>query len=506
MPEHAPPQQAEADGTINLETKPRQVKAWLDRLPLTEPVVCALELLKFLAACNRTDLPDHRRQQLLDLIEPVLLRVRESLRAMYLDAPLPMDARNQSQADMAGALLTEAAEAYRLLIQVHLEPHFRLFGNDPLPDLLRGRLGQLRNLLIHHYETHAAVPEGLWLDLHQTYSLALKLGYADSPPENQGPSATDLYRAALLLAVADPYRMPRYELPWVLDLIDQRGMLATLVPATATRVRPGAFAIDNKSDAPPFALARDDDPLLQAWSLSLNTGEPVKFLTWLINYLDSPKSALDTDLEPVLRNPRYPSFLERLRRQWSASQQRLSTRRPTEQPLDYQLRAGFASLVAGLVTAGGAQPADASDLAICQAINLSAGGMTLTKEGALGTAIRVGELVGVRQTRQDAWQVGVVRWLRSPEQGEIAFGVQLLAPYAQVTELLTHQATSGPKALLLTTQRGTPETGLLVTQPGDLPAGGTGRILIGDQIRGLKIEKRVEVTSGLASCRVRLIG
>lgn len=508
MPDHATPPQAEAEATINLEAKPRQVKAWLARLPATEPMPCALELLKFLAACNRADLPDERRRQVLELVEPVLDSTRQSLRALYLDAPQPMDTRSQSLADMSGALLAEAAEAYRLLIQAHLEPRFRLFGSDPLPALLRGRLEHLQRFLIHHYETHAAIPAGLWLDLHQTYSLAMKLGYADSQPEDARPSATDLYSAALLLAIADPYRMPRHELPWALALIEKRGSLAKLVPATAVRVRPGAFAIDHKADSPPFALARDADPLLQGWNLSLNTTESVKFLTWLINYLDSPAAAQATKLEPVMHNPHYPAFLERLRRQWSASQQRLAARRPTQRPLNYQVRAGFASLVAGLadVDGVGAAPADTTDPAICQAVNLSAGGMTLTKEGALEIAIRVGELVGVRQTARDAWQIGIVRWLMSPEQGEIAFGVQLLAPHARVVELLAPQALSGQQALLLTSQRNRPETGLLVTLPGGLPADPLGRVLLDARDTGFEIEKRVEIAPGLAACRIRLTG
>jgi hypothetical protein len=499
------PPQVGAEGTINLETKPRQVKAWLDQLPLAEPVTSALELLKFLAACNRGDLADDRRQQVLDLLEPVLAKVLASLRTLYLPASQPLDARTQSLADMAGALLTEVAETYRLLIQSQLEPRFRLFGNDPLPALLRGRIGHLRQLLIHHYETLAAVPTGLWLDLHSTYSLALKFGHADERPEQGGATTTDLYRGVLLLAVADPYRMPGHELPWALDLIDRQGALAQLIPSTALRSRPGTFAVDHRADAPPYPLARDVEPLLQAWTLTLNTTEPVKFLTWLINFLSDPDAVKANDLDPVLRDSRYPAFLHRLKRQWSAAQQRLAARRPTERPLDHQICTGFANLLACLAKSdeGTSTPADAG-LATCQATNLSAGGMTLAKEGLLDIPIEVGALVGVRSSPQAPWQIGVVRWLRAPQQGELAFGVQLLAPHAQVAELQPPKDTSKKQALLLSTQHGVPEAGMLIAEPGALSEGTSASIRLGDQVRKIELEKRVDILPGLASYRVRL--
>jgi hypothetical protein len=481
--------------------KPRQVKAWLSALP-AEALPRGLAILQFATACNRADLPDDRRGQLLEVLEPVLLDAQSALQSQYRDAPLPMDATSQARADLAAALLTELAEAYRLLVQAHQAPGFRLFGPGPLPGLLRGRLGHLSRLLRHHYEIHAALPEGLWRDLHQTYALAVKLGHAASAASEGGPSATDLYRAALLLAIADPYRMPRHELAWALDLIQQQGDLVQLVPATAARLRPGCFVVEAKADEPPFPLARDHDPLHHAWSLSVNVTQMVKFLTWLGNRLDDPTRRFDPEIEARLRDPRYPVFLHRLKRQWSAAQQRLSKRRPAARPVTYQVCAGFASLVASLSARDPGQFAVVN----CRATNFSAGGMTLVKAEGPSLPLQVGILLGVRENPKAPWQVGVVRWLRSPQQGELAFGVQLLAPCCQVATLLAHDRTAISPALLLSAQVGRPESGILVSPPALLPSGPMARILVRGQSLDIKLEQRLQLATDLDTCRIRVIG
>jgi len=507
MPDTSKQSPSEAGGTINLETKPRQVQAWLSGIESSDPVAGAMALLKFLAACNRSDLPEERRRQLLDLVEPVVSKIRGALRWQYLKSPPPLDMARQSQADLASALLTEIADAYQLLISANLERSFRLFGGDPLPGLIRNRIGWLCQGLVHHFEIHAAVPDGHWLVLHQCYTLAMRLGHTEVA-DAEGVSATDLYRGALLLAIADPYRMPDHEVPWALDLIARHGKLAQLIPASATNLRPGSFALDHHRDSPPYALARDHDPLLQTWSFSLSTMELVKFLTWLLNYLASPKAQLDPELAPHLRDPRYPAFLQRLKRQWSASLQRLQQRRQTERPLDYQIVSGFSALTAVLAREGATRvmPSVAPMPAHCQATNVSAGGMTLRMMGDLSMPLQVGDLVGLRPDAESPWQAGIVRWLRSPAQGEVGFGVQFLPPHARLAQLLPANSEAGSPALLLCTQAGPIEGGLLVTAAGVLDARSAPAIRIEGRVMTIRLEKTIELGASLDACRVSLAG
>ena len=485
----------EAGWTINPDAKPRQVKAWLARLDAGQPQAAALALLKFISASNRHELDEARRLEQLELIEPVALKMHGALRWQYLKAPPPLDMTRQSLADLAAALLAEMAESYQLLIGANLEPTFRLFGSDPLPQLFRRRIHWLHQCLVHHFEIHAAVPEGLWLWLHQCYTLCARMGHADSV-DAEGQAATDLYRAALLLAIADPYRMPDHELPWALGLIASHGHLARLIPASASQLRPGNYAVDHHRDQPPFALARGQDPMLQAWSYSLSTTELVKYLTWLLNALPSLKTRPDVPEAASLRDPRYPAFLQRMQRQWSASFQRLQQRRPCERPMDYELVAGLASLTALLDRPSPDRPGAEQ----YQATNVSAGGMTLRKSGEVRQALQVGIVVGLRSKPGEVWQPGVIRWLRVPSQGEVEFGVQFLPPHAHAVQLLP----AGVMALLLCTQPGLPESGLLVAQAGSLGTGREVQLLVAGQTRAVRLDKEVNLAPDLAAWRISL--
>jgi hypothetical protein len=102
--------------------------------------------------------------------------------------------------------------------------------------------------------------------------------------------------------------------------------------------------------------------------------------------------------------------------------------------------------------------------------------------------------------------VGVVRWLRSPQQGELAFGVQLLAPCCQVATLLAHDRTATSPALLLSAQVGRPESGILVSPPALLPSGPMARILVHGQSLDIKLEQRLQLATDLDTCRIRVIG
>lgn len=450
------------------------------------------------------------RSETLALAAPRFWEILASVRARYLDGNWPLDETRQSLADLRGALLDEWAESHRLLMQKPRLARFRLFREDPLPAHVLQRLFCLRHLLLHHYEIHAAVPPGLWLDLHQTYAYARRIRHVDDRSDGaQSETSTDVYRSVLLLASADPYRLSHQELQWTLDLISEQGMLAQLTPAASPCLRPGVFAVDTQADAPPYPLARDQDPLLQAWSHTLNTTELVKFLTWLLNQLDT-HALPDAEPDAAWCDPRYPAFLQRLIRQWGASRQRLTKRRPVQDLVLHEVVIGFAALCEDLARQAPATRQDAifrptaSHITTCQVENLSAGGLTLYKTGDLPPALKVGELLGVRPPGGPHWQAGIVRWVRAPQRGEVVVGVQLLAPFVHATRLFVRSATPGAPALFLSTQRDRTDAGLLITLPGTLPAGERASILLGTMPTAVRIERRLEIAPDLEACRIRV--
>jgi hypothetical protein len=139
----------------------------------------------------------------------------------------------------------------------------------------------------------------------------------------------------------------------------------------------------------------------------------------------------------------------------------------------------------------------------CKTMNDSMGGLALIKLGATPVQIRVGDLVAVRQDKSD-WGVGLVRWFRVPGQGEMWFGIQLLAPQALAVQVRRKDTGRQWSGLLLHPSPNTKQMPMLVAQPGcfapDIPA----EINTPKGIQLVQIEKRIEATPSVELFRFQV--
>jgi hypothetical protein len=62
-----------------VETRPKWVGAWLERLPFAHPLEAARQLTATLAAMNRTPLNEAARYRCLILMHPVIMRLAAGL-------------------------------------------------------------------------------------------------------------------------------------------------------------------------------------------------------------------------------------------------------------------------------------------------------------------------------------------------------------------------------------------------------------------------------------------
>jgi hypothetical protein len=71
----------------------------------------------------------------------------------------------------------------------------------------------------------------------------------------------------------------------------------------------------------------------------------------------------------------------------------------------------------------------------------SARGLLLMREGEMAGQLRVGDVLGMQGGHDtNAWHVGVVRWIKSPEPRRVEMGVERLAP--KVTPVAVRSAAS----------------------------------------------------------------
>lgn len=499
--------------TISLETKPKQVDAWLLRLPMSNPTEAAEELADYLTTLNRAEVSHDTRAKVIERLYPVVEDVAGSLREQYGAVSLPLPSKQRHNAELAQRLLLETADCYKTLTLEWLSKRFHLFGGNPLPLYLQRTLLTLQAVLDVCYETHESCPHGLWVDLHQTYNFALRNGLHGVVPEGskQMLSLDQIYMATLLMALADPYHFPQSELGWAKDIIARYANLAHLHPAEdAIKGNAGLFLVEVNTDAPPRPLAREPHPMNPRWDLLLTTTELAKHLALVSTHLRGQEDIEKLGLPEAARDPAYATMLRRLKLNWGASLQRMAQRRRHQSGREFEVCLGFksvhalisppASSDAIVYGSGGHDPAPVR--LRCKTVNDSMGGLSLRHSGS-GLQVRVGDVIGLRQG-DTAWSVGLVRWFRIPAAGEVFFGVQLLAPQADAVQLRRIDNGRQWPGLLLLPNPVTRQAPMLLSLPSAFAPDVIAEARTARGKHTIKVEKRLESTPNVDVYRFQM--
>jgi hypothetical protein len=296
-------------------------------------------------------------------------------------------------------------------------------------------------------------------------------------------TAFDLYCEALLLALADPYRLGQGDADKV--LAQARALRGNV---TLGQSRPGTrggghFLVPCDTDKPPRPLI----------SVSDETGGP----NWrlldanaVVDKLRMKKQAFDTGNVSAtmskMVSPDLVSLIEKLMVLWGDPPKRASRRDPmkTTVAICVGLRAvgHFVSMEPRRAPAAEAEalrqgitmpltplPTDETSQAVpvfeWDVVDQSAGGMKVRRM-APAQPVAVGEVVGVKLVDRARWTIGVVRWLTMAEEGGMEFGVQFLSPAARMVSIQPTLAAASAKLGLLLADADDPETAdCLLTPP-----------------------------------------
>jgi cyclic-di-GMP-binding protein len=504
----------ESGPNINLETKPKQVEAWITRLPLSNPGEAAEEMADYLATLNSIEVSYDNRAKIIERLAPVIEDIVAALHEQYGAIQPPLLGKQYRNANLAQRLLMAMADSYKILLLDWLKRRFHLFGGNPVSLYLQRILLALQAALEISFETHNPMPAGIWVDLHQTYNYALRNGLKDAIPEGGGKmlSLEQIYKASLLMVLADPYHFPQIELPWAKDIIARFSNLASIFPAEEeTRRYAGLFMVEVNTDSPPKPLVRESHPMNPRWDLIINTTELVKHIALIASQIKGRDDLEKIGLPEAARDPAYPSMLRRLKLNWGASLQRQSQRRSHQDGREFDVCFGLKAVHQLIAPEGqhdtihygmaGSDPAPT--IIRCKIVNDSMGGLALSKAGITTLQIRVGDVVGVRQGN-GTWGVGLVRWFRVPGQGEIFFGLQLLAPKALAIQLRRLDNGQQWPCLLLHPDRANQQIPMLLAQPGCFVPDSPAEILTPKDKQPVSIEKRMESTPSVEIYRFHM--
>jgi len=454
----------------DLELRPKQARAWVESLPLSQSAEAGRKILANLCAINRTKVEFDDRLQIYEAYRPVAEVVFDELDAVYGKSLLPLPPKAREALALARELATEFGYGYKTLLLEKTGKLLAFGSKKQLPFVAYRAMESLARLLHASYRSYTPIPQGSWREIHLLYLHAEKEGFAGEPADPQSKaSISDLYSETLLVSLTDPYRLVPGDLDRVLQVIGgQRG--AFTLGQARPQTRPGAhFLVPCDQDRPPKPLlSANDDPGGPNWRLL--DANP------LVDRLRARRQAVETGNVSATTSkavgPEMLALLAKLVTLWGDPPKRTSRRDPMDASVAVcaGMRAitHFVSLEPRTdprIEAEAIASADTIPLVFIpddevsrgmnvgewDVVNQSAGGLKVRRIGTTAQSVTVGEVLGIKFMGNTHWTVGVVRWLTILDEGGMEFGIQYLAPaarYVAVQPTITSAGTVRPGLLL----------------------------------------------------------
>ncbi len=470
----------------DLELRPKQAKAWVESLPLSQSTEAGRQILANLCAMNRAKIDFEVRLQLCEAYRPVAHVVFDELDAVYGKSLLPLPPKAREALALARELATEFGYGYKTLLLEKTGKLLAFGAKKQMPFVAYRAMEYLVQLLRACYRSYTPIPTGSWREIHQIYLNAEKEGYAGEPadPETKA-SIADLYAETLLVSLTDPYRLVPGDLERIVQVIrGQRG--AFWLGQSRPQTRPGGhFLVPCDLDKPPKPLlSANDDPGGPNWRLL--DANP------MVDRLRARRQAVETGNVSATTSkamgPEMLALLAKLLALWGDPPKRASRRDPMdasvavcagmravthfvslEPKVDPRLEAEAieSASTIPLVFVPDDEVSRGMNVGEWDVVNQSAGGLKVRRVGTATQAITVGEVIGIKFVGNLHWTVGVVRWLTMLDEGGMEFGIQFIAPasrYVAVQPTVTSSGQVRP-GLLLSESGNFDEPDMLLTSP-----------------------------------------
>lgn len=492
----------EKQQTLAFDAHPVKVKAWIDNLPLANPGETAHSIYCALTSINRVIIPVQHRCEILKLFRPPLRHVMNVLRKHYIGVSFPLSDTGMKAALLARELQTEMAHGYKIALNNLVSHPSTLPTTAKTLPLLHHAMRYLIEALLTSYQTYMSSPSTVWRDIHQMYLYAEnKTLHESAIHDKEDPlishhSISDLYKQALLLALANPYHLPQRDIGTIATALEKWSGYAKLSFVSDLENPPESFLIDLEKDEPTSVPTVKRNPRLTLYRLleltdlinhlressndnhaQTNTTPSSELLGKLITAWGTPtkrhfsRMNKNSRITAVLgmdalyqacggtlprsgseATSRDVASMNRGKAQFTSrpvmgihgpqenwnGKERGNEERNTPDVWDVTTQTDYfrkqqAKKEAVQVTAP-SYPRYG-----CEVVNESAGGACLAWEGNQKEAkFKIGELIGVSpddDKNAHEWGIAVIRWMKHVKKSRMEFGIQMISPVAEAISL-----------------------------------------------------------------------
>jgi cyclic-di-GMP-binding protein len=537
---------------------PAAIKAWVKDLPMANVGELSRQLYQAIIEVNKLALAPMVRTQILELLRPPIDYVCKELSKHFLNQSVVLSEKQQKIANLAQAIQIHLASAYKIVLletvpQMHNEKARKNF--TCAAHRLMSEYGQV---LLRASQLYIHTPKNIWFEMHSIYKFAehhelLKYTVADEQRKDGRETRLDqIYKQNLLLSSCRANQLRQNEIQTAYNAFE---LWSDLVTIGAAQIDESVFVINMEQDFPPRYKS-----LLKSTSAShygFNTTELINELnSHLAKTAPKGKSNKLEEVESSLAMPKHISdvVLDHLHHSFGVLTKRSFKRIDDAGSLDLciglsashyftsgkiefhtqmlQHATGTASSDDNIFLSaaqkgqdvwgdsydtGGHSATTPSDSPISFShviednlesaypsytvplVNTSPGGYCLQWEGEVPSNIQAGEIITLRENRNQEWSIAVIRWIRHIKKQGTQIGIELLAPSARPCGVQLLQKTGDPseylRGLLLPELSAIGQPATLVTPRLPFQSGHKVSIRLSGAEGKCQLEKRVSATS-----------
>ncbi len=476
------------------EPTTRHINNWVSGLPMANIGETARQLYHAAIEFNQLRLTEQSRFELLELVRNPIHYVCNSLNRRYLTQSIVLGDNQRKIANLAQALQTHLATGYKIIIKnklIETQPK----SKELLARSVHRCLSDLAPNILRSYQLYLRTPPGIWQEIHGLYQIAQSYGLADfSFPDEQNIggeplSILELYSRLLLLGSCQPNQLHQRDLTEIFSVLESWSSKVTIDEIADDS---STLIVNPHADTGPM-YRHLVKPQTYTDYMGLNTASLVRGLHQSLVPAQQGVATPDTGI--VIPASISHGLVQHLVQSWGGMKQRSFSRNQTDGDVSVALgltsvhfrlsngigfyRQLYNSNIQGVqspfMVAAVAQfdsrdtnstraKADVWDSSFdaghnvipeslsdhdfshmnndeeqkesypqysCLLINTSPRGYCLGWKGPLAANMQTGEIVAIRESGNERWNLGVVRWIRQAAKDGTQLGVELIAPNSQ---------------------------------------------------------------------------
>lgn len=429
-----------------MRQRTKDLKQWIDALPLDDVSAAVSQLRERLALLNEEPLDDTDRVDLLETCHDVADEILVSFDDIRLRTlPLEPEQRGELSQSIAG-IFTLISSGYRIVVNNAGGENRATHCSDIVLLATYRAMEYLCLAALYSYKTRADAPPTVWSLVKQLYLYAEQHNLVDVKVRrvkghSVSPTIDALFKQLLVFSAADPFRWPIESIHELFLYLEPHAVYAAISSTPAA------------DDSFVYLLSMDDDTLPRPAMLAKDSSIPdtARWLDVSTTLKRIEKQIEDAgDASDPSSLPREPRLLAQFFKRMSAPRRRDSERAPVQHRVKvaYGLDAicyFFAQPEHALdqqtvVVQGGIEVRETApfELGEWETSNESAGGYLLVASTSTNPTVpAVGEALGLidkDDARALRRRIGVVRWVRKPSPTEINVGVELLKGEPQIAQ------------------------------------------------------------------------